>query len=559
MERIGTLTDFLFAPPNPRLLLVLWFAELSGFALWGYDGLPGLRFPLLLSVSSASGCVLAGPLSKAGGGGILFANALFLTLANTFSLGIFLEAGSPAGIALGFLFGLNVLVFATLAGLKTLKAGAPACVMPLTAHLVWTQIAPSSAPNIGASLAVMGLAWILCGTFFAIVGRPLGRLGLDFMDLFGRILGEYAGGGRPQTDPFAAFGSESEVACQTVVIERSGSRDAIVVPWIHPGPLGSLGGDLPARLRTALSGAFRRIVFLHTYVDHTRNPAGRDAAISGISAAVLRAAGREPRSGRATPFRSVRAGSATAGGLRIDGLHLIFTTFAPERTDDVSPELGTAFLSGFGGEAVLVDGHNALGPGGGRSRPIAPGDRRGGDLGEAIAALRRALDAEQALPLEIGISGRAVPASGVRHCSALVFRAGARPSAVVVLDANNLPTGLREEILRETAALGIEAGEVVTTDTHLADIPSATRAEWNGAGRALIVGSARAAVREAMADLRPARIRYGIERIPLRVWGPMFEKIVRAVPETARLGLIAGAGLILVFSLLAGLGAPLLR
>jgi predicted neutral ceramidase superfamily lipid hydrolase len=320
-----------------------------------------------------------------------------------------------------------------------------------------------------------------------------------------------------------------------------------------------LGGDLPARLRTALSGAFRRIVFLHTYVDHTRNPAGRDAAISGITAAALRAAGLESRSGRAIPFRSVRAGAATAAGLRIDGLHLIFTTFAPERTDDVSPELGSDFLSGFGGEAVLVDGHNALGPGGGRSRPIAQGDPRSGDLGEAIAALRRTLDAEQALPLEIGISERAVRASGVRHCSALAFRVGTQSSAVVVLDANNLPTGVREEILRQIAALGIEAGEVVTTDTHLAEVPSVTRAEWDGAGRALVVDSARTAVREAMADLRPARIRYGIERIALRVWGPMFEKIVRAVPATARLGLIAGAGLILVFSLLAGLGATLLR
>jgi hypothetical protein len=74
-----------------------------------------------------------------------------------------------------------------------------------------------------------------------------------------------------------------------------------------------------------------------------------------------------------------------------------------------------------------------------------------------------------------------------------------------------------------------------------------------------VIEGARAAVREAVADLLPARIRYGIERIPVRVWGPMFEEIVRAVPVTARLGLIAGAGLILVFSILAGLGAPLLR
>ena len=559
MGRISSLSGFLFAPPRVRTLLLFWFAELVVFALWGYDGLPGFRFPLVLLAFSASGCLLARPLSKWAGGDIIFANALFLSLSAVFVLAILLKAGAPAAKAMGLVTGLDILVFATLAGLRTLRAAIPAAAMSAAAFLAWKGFAPGSSPDPAACLVVMGLAWALCGVFFAIVSRPMRRIGLDFLDLFTRVLGDYAGGEPSKTDPFSSAGIETGVRCQTIVIERAGSVDALVVPWIHPGPVGSLGGDFPARLRRSLSGAFRRVVFLHTYVDHTRNPAGRDAALAGIAAAALRAAGGEPLGGSSTPFRRERRGNATAAGLKIDGLPLIFTTFAPEHTDDIAPEAGSRLLSELDGEAVLVDGHNSLGSGKERSRSIADGDPRLDNLAEAIADVRRTLGAEPARPLEIGISERAIPASGIRHCSAVVFRTGLETSAVIALEANNLPAGMREDILDSIGSLGIEKGEVVTTDSHHADIPALTEAGWNGAGRAVLLDSVRAAVREAVADLRPARIRYGDETISLRVWGPLFEKIVRAVPRTARLGLIAGAGLILLFWIASGMALGWLR
>jgi predicted neutral ceramidase superfamily lipid hydrolase len=206
-----------------------------------------------------------------------------------------------------------------------------------------------------------------------------------------------------------------------------------------------------------------------------------------------------------------------------------------------------------------VDSHNSLGTSGGRSRSIAEGDPRLADLGKAIAALRRTLDADRCHPYEIGISERAVAASGARHCFAIVIRVHEQTSAVIVLEANNLPLGVREDVLAAIGPLGIESGEVATADAHLPDIPAVTRDDWKGSGRDAVIRAAREAVREAVADLRPARIRYGIERIPLRIWGPLFEKIVRTGAETVRLGMIAGAGLLLLYVLLASLGTGFLR
>jgi len=553
MGRIAWLSGFLFAPPRFRTLILIGLVELTGFSLWGYEGLPGVRFPLVLLAFLAAGCLLARPLSRWAGGDIIFANALFLSLATLFALAILLKSGVSPPPALALSFGLNIVVFATLAGLRTLRAGIPAASMTAAAWLSWKWGSPDSAPDALACLAAAGLSWILCGSLFAIISRPFARIGLDFLDLFARVLGDFAGSEPSRADPFASAGLEADVRCQTIVIDRAGSLDAIVVPWIHPGPLGSLGGDLPARLRESLSGAFRRVVFLHTYVDHTRNPAGRDAAVAGIAAAALRAADGPPRTGSSTAFRRVSRGKATASGLKIGGLPLIFTTFAPEKTDDIAPEAGARILSGPAGEAVLVDGHNSSGARREREKSIGEGDPRLAELAAAIAELRRAQDADPGRDLEIGFAERPGPAPGFGPCFAIVFRAGLQTSALIVLEANNLPVGLREEILEDLGRHGIETGEVVTTDSHPAVAPSVTEKEWSGAGRSALRGAAREAARDALEDLRPARVRYGDEQVPLRIWGPLFERIVRAVPETARLSLVAGAGITILFWLASSL------
>jgi putative membrane protein len=55
---------------------------------------------------------------------------------------------------------------------------------------------------------------------------------------------------------------------------------------------------------------------------------------------------------------------------------------------------------------------------------------------------------------------------GAGGITVIVVKTGNQKSAYVVVDGNNMVSGLREDILASLNSLGIEEGEVFTTDTH---------------------------------------------------------------------------------------------
>jgi putative membrane protein len=50
--------------------------------------------------------------------------------------------------------------------------------------------------------------------------------------------------------------------------------------------------------------------------------------------------------------------------------------------------------------------------------------------------------------------------------TAIVVRVGSQKTAYVIIDGNNMVSGLRETILSALKSIGIDSGEILTTDTH---------------------------------------------------------------------------------------------
>jgi putative membrane protein len=89
----------------------------------------------------------------------------------------------------------------------------------------------------------------------------------------------------------------------------------------------------------------------------------------------------------------------------------------------------------------------------------------------ATSCLKKAASLKQ-LPFEVG-AATVIPKEysledgmGAGGIAVVVVKVGMQKTAYVVIDGNNMVTGLREKILSSLNSMKIEEGEVFTTDTH---------------------------------------------------------------------------------------------
>jgi putative membrane protein len=143
-------------------------------------------------------------------------------------------------------------------------------------------------------------------------------------------------------------------------------------------------------------------------------------------------------------------------------------TLAPKTTEDLPQELGRIVREEAGKhglDAIVVNAHNSI-------DDIV-------DMDESLTTLRAvasdclkktvSLPSE---PFEVGAASvfpkefSLKDGMGPGGITVIVVKVGEQKSAYVVIDGNNMVSGLREEILSALASVGFDASEVFTTDTH---------------------------------------------------------------------------------------------
>ncbi|MFB0543271.1 MAG: DUF2070 family protein, partial [Candidatus Bathyarchaeia archaeon] len=185
-------------------------------------------------------------------------------------------------------------------------------------------------------------------------------------------------------------------------------------------------------------------------------------------------------------------------------------TVSPKSFDDLPQNLeGMITEAGrtLGLETIVVDLHNSIG------EDDELSDEDISNLYEAaLEALERAFKAPRAPP-HIGFS-RVIPhdfspvdGMGPTGIGALAVDVQGQTCVYVVIDGNNIISGLREVILSALEELGVEESEVATTDTHLVNAlsvsprgyyPIGERMDW---GR--ITGYVKEAAAQALESLEP--------------------------------------------------------
>jgi putative membrane protein len=421
-----------------------------------------------------------------------------------------------------------VLLFIYSGTLRYLEVGGPIIDVYLSrseeAPAVLTQLGPTDfqillLTSLLYSLAVWGL--------ILVVDRPwrqsLGVSGFDFLRGF---IGHIAEG----TDELEVFFEEiGETAVVPVTLlsfaRPDGTEKArFVLPMIHPGPMGEIGGgNLPRRVAEDAEGlAFPP----HATAGHDFNLVTK-SEVEKLIRAVETAGDRLEYGDYATQSVRTSTGEVSVIGQAFDDDGLLIASFAPGFADDIEFGVGMSAMAeartaGLN-EVMLVDAHNSNdGLEGGAIGHVTPGSRRSFDLFKAAEEAAAGLADAPRDRLELGTAWDPTdwePSDGVGPLGirVAVARVGDHTTAYVLIDGNNMEPGLRDRILNSLES--VDTAEVMTTDTHIVNTVEST----NQVGQAIDGGKLVAVIEdlntEALADLESVAAGMATEHAEVTVFG----------------------------------------
>jgi len=384
-----------------------------------------------------------------------------------------------------------------------------------------------------------GAVW----AFLTIIDRPWKRgLGVSVLDFLQGFLGHIAEGTRELEDFFEQIGEEAVVPVTVLSFRRTEAAQAradgghrekarFVLPMIHPGPMGEIGGgNLPeqvAQSTTAL--AFPP----HATAGHDFNLVTAREVDTVLEAAEAAAAALDYDATGSPPVRTA-AGEATILGQAFGDSVLLVSTYAPNHADDVEYAVGLSAAAGARTngleDVMLVDAHNSnrgLGEADDLGH-VTPGSRRSFEMIRAADEAGDELSGAEQSPLRLGVAwsptdwgpDEGIGPLGVRVA---VLETGGQRVAYVLADGNNMTPALRCSVIDRLTAPDrsptVDAAEVMTTDTHVVNLVDADNrvgaALPDGAFCDLVVDL----VEEAMADLDPVEAGMATERAEVTVFG----------------------------------------
>lgn len=330
------------------------------------------------------------------------------------------------------------------------------------------------------------------------------------------------GGGRePLEDLFHAQGIDDEVPVGVVTFHgEDGLKAVLVVPTVHPGPFGTLGGsDLPRRLQEALAPV--PVLTFHGACTHDQNPVDQ-AQVDRVVATVRDLVEDvDPVEGGTSPVRLSEEILAQGLGPGLLAVHAP----SPTRWDDVDLATGAhaeeAALNAGARSVLFADAHHCGGPGVTTVHAPSPKSR---SIVEATRDAAAKVGEASRHPLRVGVARASGfhldDGVGPMGVQVLVVEAGDHRTAYVLFDGNNMVPGLRDDLV-EAIGDRVDEAEVLTTDNHVVNMGLDG---WNP------VGYARGAsfwtpvvldlLEEAAGSLAPAACGMGQATVEVRTFGP---------------------------------------
>lgn len=541
LEKSARLSRVAFnAPPT---LATYGFIVLAS-ALFGLLLDFSARGPLLGFLALGVPALIAGPLSAPLaillGGTLYYKRAAFLAAVGVASVGAVLLLGLPfrllfdAPVSVILLLGYMGLTGIRHASLYFTSDNRHLRTLPVT--LLQTAVAlPFIAVLFGFGRAELVLTALLPFVFLVplvfflhIFDAPLQRnFKVSASELFRFYLDHLTSGRLDGEAILSRFAEPIQAKFAVAAFRRRDGtvKAAMVVPALHPGPIGRLGGsDLPGKVREAVKDV-EYVLVPHGPATHDYNPVST-ADVERFGRAVgdvLSKIEYQEGGSKAVSVGAVKHGEAASvrvtSQLFGNGALLTYTSH-PSPIDDVDYGVGhaaelAARNAGIGA-SVFVDCHNSLKPGSGAVFLCTP--RADAIIASAQEATRAALDA-RVPTVRVGCAQDARTFAkkdgiGDQGLQVLAIEAGGEKHAYVLWDGNNAVPEVTTLIGKELAGL-VDSYQVMTTDNHSVNaVAGAYGPVGHLAPPARIAQATRLAVEKALQDLEPVQTGFASATIP---------------------------------------------
>ncbi len=425
---------------------------------------------------------------------------------------------------------LRFLAFSTVSPLNRWKTALATLIHPVLYLFLmttyWNIWSPSLLLNTFLSTVTLLIATLIFIHFVDNHGKKIA--GVGSVSLLRDFVSNWVAGlTTPLEEKFEKMGSYTDISVALLSFQSQGSTRALmVVPTFHPGPFKNLGSsDLPHAIQISLEERFGATVAVpHGASGHELDLTSR-AQCEKVLRETLNLAQFNDYFKEATRMVRVEHDGAKATCQLFGECALVTITCAPKSMDDVPREAGLSIVETgkrLGArEVIVVDAHNSIGRA--KEVPTLSDEELEALKSAAEEAIKSALN-EPHLPFRVGAS-KVLPqefslTQGMGPCgiATIAVVTGGQTVSYVIVDGNNMVRGLREKILESIKGLGIDDGEVMTTDTHSVNAVVLTERGYYPVGEAIsqdkLIAYIKRSVSEALGTVQESTVswRTGVVR-----------------------------------------------
>jgi len=283
----------------------------------------------------------------------------------------------------------------------------------------------------------------------------------------------------PLEELFEKTGRDADVKVNFLKFDASQPKAAIIVPQVHYGPFKNVGSSpLPWLMKREFEKEFNCTACVPLGIVGHELDLASQTQNRKIITQVISQAKSESTADFASPAVRGTQDVATATCQIFGDTAFLSFSLAPETTEDLPQELGRivsqeAEKLGLKA-AVVTNAHNSI-------TDVVEVEKY---VGALRVAATQSLQMAVSQPAEHFMVGAATvypkefsmyDGLGQGGITATVVQVGQQKTAYVVIDGNNMVSGLREKILSALTASGFSPSEVLTTDTHTVSALSSGR------------------------------------------------------------------------------------
>ena len=288
----------------------------------------------------------------------------------------------------------------------------------------------------------------------------------------------------PLEEQFEKTGENADIEVNFVKFDASKPKAAIIVPQVHPGPFKNIGSSLlPSQMKQSFEKQFGCQACVPLGILGHELDLASQAQNQKIISQVIDSAKFAATSDLASPCVKAAEDVVTASCQIFGDTAFVSFSLAPKTTEDLPQELGRMVneeASKLGLKlAIVTNTHNSI-------TDVVEVEKY---IGALQTAASKCLQKATSLPTERFMVGAATVypkeftlkgGMGAGGITATVVQVGKQKTAYVVIDGNNMISGLREKILASLTSAGFDENEVFTTDTHSVSALSSGRSMRRG-------------------------------------------------------------------------------